>query len=172
YWVVALFYKLFGVSATSERLAIALGAILMIATAFALGRLLYSTEAGLYAALALAIAPRFLMFSRRIMIDVTVAMWMAAALLFFALAEARPNERKRYLILMYVAVGLGVLTKGPAAALRLFLYPGRFRGYVSLVAFSHSRPVACRPRLAAKLTAHRAPASQTRARVSNSGQRQ
>jgi 4-amino-4-deoxy-L-arabinose transferase-like glycosyltransferase len=117
YWVVAVFYKLFGVSATSERLAIALGAILLIATAFALGRLLYSTEAGLYAALALAIAPRFLMFSRRIMIDVYMAMWMAAALLFFALAEARPNERKRYLILMYVAVGLGVLTKGPAAAL-------------------------------------------------------
>src|SRR5947199_3125057 len=110
YWVVALFYKLFGVSATSERLAIALGAILMIATAFALGRLLYSTEAGLYAALALAIAPRFLMFSRRIMIDLYMAMFMAAALLFLALAEARPRERKRYLILMYVAIGLGVIT--------------------------------------------------------------
>src|SRR5437868_2585435 len=117
YWIVAGFYKLFGISATSERLAMALAAIAMMATAFALGRLLFSVEAGLYAALALAIAPRFLMFSRRIMIDVYMAMFMAAALLFFALAEARPNERKRYLILMYVAVGLGVLTKGPAAAL-------------------------------------------------------
>ena len=116
YWVVAAFYRLLGVSATSERLAIALGAILMIAIAFALGRLLDSTEAGLYAALALAIAPRFLMFSRRIMIDVYMAMFMAAALLFLALAEARPRERKRYLILMYVAIGLGVMTKGPAAA--------------------------------------------------------
>src|SRR2546423_7831153 len=56
------------------------------------------------------------MFSRRIMIDVYMAMFMAAALLFFALAEARPRERKRYLILMYVAIGLGVMTKGPAAA--------------------------------------------------------
>src|SRR5947199_5186700 len=116
YWVVVAFYKLLGVSAASERLAIALGASLMIAIAFALGRLLYSSEAGLYAALALAIAPRFLMFSRRIMIDVYMAMFMAAALLFLALAEARPRERKRYLILMYVAIGLGVMTKGPAAA--------------------------------------------------------
>jgi 4-amino-4-deoxy-L-arabinose transferase-like glycosyltransferase len=116
YWIVAAFYKLFGVSATCERLAMALAAMAMIATAFVLGRLLFSTEAGLYAALALAIAPRFLMFSRRIMIDVYMAMFMAAALLFFALAEARPAERRRYLILMYVAVGLGVMTKGPAAA--------------------------------------------------------
>jgi 4-amino-4-deoxy-L-arabinose transferase-like glycosyltransferase len=116
YWVVAALYKIFGVSATWERLAMALAAMIMIWAAFTLGRLLYSTEAGLYAALALAVAPRFLMFSRRIMIDVYVAMLMAAALAFFALAEARPAERKRYLILMYVAVGLGVMTKGPVAA--------------------------------------------------------
>jgi 4-amino-4-deoxy-L-arabinose transferase-like glycosyltransferase len=116
YWIVAAFYKLFGVSAVSERLAMALAAMAMIATAFALGRLLFSLEAGLYAALALAIAPRFMMFSRRIMIDVYTAMFMAAVLLFFAMAEARPNERRRYLTLMYVAIGLGVMTKGPAAA--------------------------------------------------------
>src|SRR5581483_5296247 len=106
YWVVAAFYKVMGVSAASERLAIALGAIIMIAIAFALGRLIYTSEAGLYAALALAIAPR-------IMIDVYMARWMAAALLFFALAETRPRQRTRYLILMYVAIGLGVMTKGP-----------------------------------------------------------
>lgn len=116
YWIVAAFYKLFGVSATSERLAMALAALAMMATAFALGRLLFSTEAGLYAALAIALAPRFLMFSRRIMIDVYMAMFMAAILLFFALAEARPNERRRYLTLMYVAVGLALMTKGPVAA--------------------------------------------------------
>src|SRR5690349_13333940 len=54
YWVVAAFYKIFGVSATWERLAMALAAMAMIWAAFTLGRLLYSTEAGLYAALALA----------------------------------------------------------------------------------------------------------------------
>jgi len=116
YWIVAAFYKLFGVSPTWERLAMAMAAMAMIAIAFVLGRLLFSIEAGLYAAMALAIAPRFLMFSRRIMIDVYMAMFMAAVLLFFALAEARPGERRRYLTLMYVAVGLGVMTKGPVAA--------------------------------------------------------
>jgi 4-amino-4-deoxy-L-arabinose transferase-like glycosyltransferase len=115
YWIVITFYKVFGVSPTSERLAIAMLAMAMIGIAFTLGRLLYSTEAGLYAAIALALAPRFLMFSRRIMIDVAMAMLMAATLALFALAQSRPAERKRYLILMYVAAGLGVMTKGPIA---------------------------------------------------------
>ena len=117
YWVVLPFYRLFGVSEGVERLPIALGALVMILTAFELGRVLSSTEAGLLAALCLTIAPRFLMFSRRILIDVYVAMFMSLALLMFALAETRPARRRAYLLLMYVFVGFGVLTKGPAAAL-------------------------------------------------------
>lgn len=115
YWVVALFYKIFGASETVERLTIALAAMIMIATAFALGREFFSVEAGLIAATGLAIAPRFLMFSRRIMIDVYLAMFMSLALLFFALAESRPQKRRLYLALMYASVGLGIITKGPVA---------------------------------------------------------
>ncbi len=116
YWIVAAFYKAFGVGEATERLAIVLGALLMIAIAYALGRIIYSREAGLLAAIAMAAAPRFLMFSRRIMIDVWVAMFMSAALLLFALAEIYPQKRRTYLALMYGAVGLGVITKGPVAA--------------------------------------------------------
>src|SRR5262249_27738510 len=116
YWIVPASYSVLGVSETSERLVIALAALAMVATAFCLGRLLSGVDAGLYAAIGLAIAPRFLMFSRRIMIDVYMAMFMALALMFFALAEVHPERRRRYLIPMYAAIGLGVLTKGPVAA--------------------------------------------------------
>jgi 4-amino-4-deoxy-L-arabinose transferase-like glycosyltransferase len=116
YWIVAGFYKLFGVSETTERLPLALGAMLMIATAFFLGRAAYSTEAGLLAAIMLATLPRFVMFSRRIMIDVYIAMFMGLTLLFFALAERYPEKRRQFLILMYCSVGLGIMTKGPVAA--------------------------------------------------------
>src|SRR5690349_4191827 len=51
YWVVAAFYKLLGVSEGSERLALAFGAIILMATAFWLARAAYSTEAGLLAAI-------------------------------------------------------------------------------------------------------------------------
>lgn len=116
YWIVALFYKIFGASEPAERLTIALAAMIMIATAFALGRKTFSVEAGLLAAIGLAIAPRFLMFSRRIMIDVYLAMFMSLALLFFVLAENRPEKKRLYLALMYASIGLGIMTKGPVAA--------------------------------------------------------
>ncbi len=41
---------------------------------------------------------------------------MALTLLCFALAERYPERRRLFLLLMYGAVGLGMLTKGPVAA--------------------------------------------------------
>ena len=74
-------------------------------------------------------SPRLLMFSRRIFIDIYISMFMALTLLFFALAERYPARRRLFLVLMYVCVGLGVLTKGPdcglAAGPGLCDLPGR-----------------------------------------------
>jgi 4-amino-4-deoxy-L-arabinose transferase-like glycosyltransferase len=116
YWVVVPFYKLFGVSESTARLPIVLGALAMIATAYGLGTVLFSVEAGLLASIGLAVAPRFMMFSRRILIDVYVSMFMSLALLLYVFAERQPRRRRLYLILMYASIGLGVLTKGPVAA--------------------------------------------------------
>ena len=115
YWEVAAAYHLFGVSEGSERLPIAIGGIVLIATAFGLGRLIGGTEAGLFAGLVLASSPRVLLLARRIIIDVHITMFTGLVLLFFALSETRPQRRRLYLILMYVAAGFGVLTKGPVA---------------------------------------------------------
>jgi 4-amino-4-deoxy-L-arabinose transferase-like glycosyltransferase len=114
YWNVAASYHLFGVSEWSERLPIAIGALVIIGTAFGLGRLLGGTVAGLFAALVLATSPRLVMLARRIIIDIHITMWMGLILLLFALAETRPR-RRFYLCLMYMAAGFGVLTKGPVA---------------------------------------------------------
>jgi len=130
YWIVAGLYRVFGVSVVVERAAITFGAMVLIAAAFLLAfaasphtytdlneRLHHSPlMAALWAALGLAVAPRMLMFARRIFIDIYVSMFMVLSLLFFALAERFPERRRLFLILMYVAVGLGVLTKGPVAA--------------------------------------------------------
>ena len=126
YWNVAASYHLFGISEWSERLPIALGAVVIIGTAFGLGRLLGGTFAGLFAALVLATSPRLMLLARRIIIDIHITMWTGLVLLFFALAETRPQRRRLYLCLMYVAAGFGVLTKGPVAvflpAVVFFIY--------------------------------------------------
>jgi 4-amino-4-deoxy-L-arabinose transferase-like glycosyltransferase len=76
----------------------------------------------------LAAAPRLVMFARRIFIDIWITAFLALTLTFFALSERHPERRRTYLILMYVSVGFGVLTKGPVAialpALAFTLYLG------------------------------------------------
>jgi 4-amino-4-deoxy-L-arabinose transferase-like glycosyltransferase len=120
YWIVAGFYQIFGISVAAERFAIALGGVGLIAVAFVLGwaatarRELAMTTA-LWAALGLAVAPRVVMFSRRIFIDIWISFFAALTLMCFALAERYPERRRTWLVLMYVAAGLGVLTKGPIA---------------------------------------------------------
>lgn len=124
YWIVAAFYRLFGISPGVQRVPIALAALVLIAVAFFLARTASRAgpadpagrmDAAMWAALGLALTPRLLMFSRRIFIDMYITMFMALTLLFFALAERYPAKRRLFLVLMYVSAGLGVLTKGPVA---------------------------------------------------------
>lgn len=115
YWIVAALYHLFGVTVAVERAGIALGAMGVIGSAFLLGLALRSAVTGLLAALLMATAPRMVMFSRRIFIDIWITCFMAFTLACFAMAERYPAHRRAWLIAMYVAMGLGVLTKGPIA---------------------------------------------------------
>lgn len=126
YWIVAAFYKALGVSVWAERVAIATGALGIAAAAFVIARVGWSLRAGWIAALIILSSPRVVFFARRIFIDIWVTLFMSLVLMCFVLAEARPQQRRRYLLLMYAAAGLGVLTKGPVAivlpAIAFFLY--------------------------------------------------
>jgi len=115
YWVVAGLYHLFGVSVTVERFGIALGALGILLAAYLCGRALRSSLTGWLAVLIVITAPRFVMFSRRIFIDIWVTMFMTLSIGCFLLAERHPSRRRLFLGLMYAAIGLGVLTKGPVA---------------------------------------------------------
>ena len=121
YWIVAAFYHAFGVSVGVERLTIALGAMVIIACGAVLGRIAANQlgpagrGAALLAAVGLASLPRLLMLGRRIFIDIWITAFMSLTLVFFALSERFPERRRLFLVLMYVAAGLGMLTKGPVA---------------------------------------------------------
>jgi 4-amino-4-deoxy-L-arabinose transferase-like glycosyltransferase len=115
YWVVAGLYQLFGTSVTTERVGIALGALGILLAAYICGRAVRSPLTGWLAVLIVVTAPRFVMFSRRIFIDIWVTMFMTLTIGCFLLAERYPERRRWWLAAMYAAIGLGVLTKGPVA---------------------------------------------------------
>ena len=148
YWIVAGFYHLFGVSPGVQRIPIAIAALVILAVAFGLAWAAADPanpsspdgttragdrrlEAALWAAAGLAVTPRLLMFARRIFIDIYITMFLALTLLCFALAERLPARRRPFLVLMYLAIGLGVLTKGPVAVvlpgLAVFAYLAVYR---------------------------------------------
>jgi len=116
YWIVAPLYHAFGVSVAVQRMAIAAAALAMIGCVFVLTRAASKDRlAPLLAAAALAANPRFFMFARRILIDVGLTALMTMTLTCFAMAERHSVHRRRWLVAMYVSVGLGVLIKGPVA---------------------------------------------------------
>jgi 4-amino-4-deoxy-L-arabinose transferase-like glycosyltransferase len=122
YWIVGGLYRLFGVSVAVERAAIAAAAMVMLVAVWFIARAASAQPlAPLLATLGLAVGPRFFMFSRRIFVDMAVTAMMTLTLLFFILAERYPARRRLFLVLMYLSVGLGVLTKGPVAAVIPFI---------------------------------------------------
>src|SRR5688572_6644130 len=117
YWIVGGLYQMFGVSLAVERAAIAGAAVIMLIAVWFIARAAsLQPLAPRLATLGLAAGPRFFMFSRRIFVDMAVTAMMTLTLLFFVLAERYPSRRRLFLLLMYVSVGAGVLTKGPVAA--------------------------------------------------------
>jgi 4-amino-4-deoxy-L-arabinose transferase-like glycosyltransferase len=125
YWLVIPFYGAFGVSVASERLANALGTGLIIVLTFLLGRRVFGRREGLWAAAVLSTTPRLTQIAQKSIIDTYLTLFVVAALFFFFVWMSQ--WRRGALILFYLSVGVGVLTKGPIA---LVLSGGVVLGYV------------------------------------------
>ncbi len=131
YWVVGAFYRVFGVSVFWERFPMALLSIGTLLTTFALGRFLFNETAALLGAGVLATSFRFLILSRRLMIDILLLLCLTAALAFF-LIWLKSGRRWAFLGTA-LALGLGFLTKGPVigvavlSILAIVLVQGKFK---------------------------------------------
>lgn len=115
YWLVAVFYQIFGVSVYAERLLMALLACASIWAVYCSGKLLFDRTAALWGAGIFAACFRFLILSRRLLIDVLMLFCVLAALYFF-LRWVRQKSRASFL-LFGLFLGLGFLAKGPVALL-------------------------------------------------------
>jgi len=132
YWGVATSYTLFGVSEWSTRLPLMLGVLAMILSTYGLGRWALGTEGGFDSGLVLATALGPFLFTRFLIPDVAVGLWLTLTFWLFliSLEQTKLGQPKpaRWTCWGLAAVcALNVLTKGliglvfPVGAIGLYL---------------------------------------------------
>lgn len=118
YWLIAIFFQLFGVHDWVARLPMALSAVGLCWLTARIGAWAVSEAVGLYAGVALATCAGLFLFTRILIPDViltltiTLAMW--ALLRALDEAESRP---RLWAGIMAASIGTGLLLKGLIAAL-------------------------------------------------------
>jgi 4-amino-4-deoxy-L-arabinose transferase-like glycosyltransferase len=111
YWSMAASFRCFGVHTWSARLPLALYTLLLLVVVFALGRRCFGDAmAGFYAALVLATSFGLFIFTRILIPDAMVCLWLAIAMLCFWRSLTRPTRATA--AGFAAACALGVLTKG------------------------------------------------------------
>jgi 4-amino-4-deoxy-L-arabinose transferase-like glycosyltransferase len=116
YWLIGISYKAFGPSYGGARLPSVVAAIGVLVIVYLLGVWLYGIRAGLITAAMLASSYLFLSFARMAMSDMLLTLWVTAACACFLVALIGRTPSAGTLVFVgYVALALGVLTKGPVA---------------------------------------------------------
>lgn len=127
YWGVAGSFQIFGVHEWSARLPLILGVLALLVAAYLLGRRIYGERAGFYSALVLVTAIGPYLYTRFLIPDILVGLWLTLGFGFFlrTLEEERPSRLACWGLA--ASIGLNVLTKGliglvfPAAIIGLYL---------------------------------------------------
>ena len=143
YWCTATTFKIFGVHEWSARLPIALGVLALLLVVYRLGRRVYGEEGGFYSALVLATGFGPYIFTRILIPDMAVGLWLAIGFDFFltTLEQSEAGERPSRWMCWGIAatMALNVLTKGliglvfPIGTIFLFLlFTGNLRHLLRL----------------------------------------
>ena len=127
FWGMAIAFKLFGVAAWTARLALHLSVLVLAWFLYQFGRCYLSAQAGFWASVLFLATIGPYLFTRLLIPDVTVGLWIAIALYFFL--EGWQSEKPTLFSCWAIAVviGLNVLTKGligvvfPCAIIFIFL---------------------------------------------------
>ena len=115
YWLIAVTYKLFGISEWSARLPSALAALGCLIVLYRFVRANWSHWESVTSVLILATSMQFFLFARIVIFDMTLTFFTSIALFEFYRATATENRRERLwrCLIMYAAMALATLVKGP-----------------------------------------------------------
>ncbi len=127
YWAMAASFKIFGIHDWSARLPLALGVLALLFLVYFLGRRAFGEAAGFYAALVSGIALGPYLFTRFLIPDVLVGLWLILSLGFFLRTFDGAQPSRFACWGLAASCALNVLTKGliglvfPVAAMGLYL---------------------------------------------------
>ncbi len=121
YWLVALSYRVFGISPEAARLVPAVCVHLTILAVYCLGRRGIGERAALWAAVLLAVAPGYVGVARFLLLDGLLTLCVTTSVLAGFEAVRTGRLKLGWWLLSAVASGLGFLTKGPISEVLLFV---------------------------------------------------
>lgn len=118
YWLVAIAFKLLGLSEWSARLPSALAALGCVVLVYRFARLQSGVREALWSSLILVTSLEFALFSRFVIFDMTLTFFIALGLFSFYAVTKTDNLRsgKFHALTMYAAMAIGTLVKGPVAS--------------------------------------------------------
>jgi 4-amino-4-deoxy-L-arabinose transferase-like glycosyltransferase len=127
YWAVAASFEIFGIHDWSARLPLAIGVLALLVSVYFLGRRVFGENAGFYSALASGIALGPYLFTRFLIPDILVGLWLILSLGFFLHTFEGAEPSRLACWGLTASCALNLLTKGliglvfPVAAISLYL---------------------------------------------------
>jgi 4-amino-4-deoxy-L-arabinose transferase-like glycosyltransferase len=121
YWLVALSYRVCGVSPAAARLVPALCVHLTILAVYLIGRRSLGERAAFWAAVLLSVAPGYVCIARLLLLDGLLTLCVTLSVLCGYEAVRTGRLKPAWWIGAALASGLGFLTKGPISEVLLFV---------------------------------------------------
>jgi 4-amino-4-deoxy-L-arabinose transferase-like glycosyltransferase len=112
YWGMAASYKVFGATDWAARLPLCVGVLGLLLAAWAVGRHYFDDAAGLYAALAMGLSFGPYIYTRILIPDILVALWLLLGVHCFLLSFEGERPSRVACWGLALSAALNVLTKG------------------------------------------------------------
>ena len=117
FWLVASSFKLAGLHEWSARAPSAWMGLCLLLLSWFLARRMFGDSTAMRAGVIIATAPLVMVFSRLVIFDMTLAFFVTLAMASYWLAQAAEFRRPWLDVLMFLAMGLATITKGPVGFL-------------------------------------------------------
>ncbi len=136
YWLIALSFKLFGLTELAARLVPALFAAGGLTFLYWFAKVVADKTTALAAVVILGTSVEYVMLAKLIITDMVFFWFNSLALALFYLGYGRWRGTKKWYLAMYVCLALAVLTKGPVGLLLpglvMIIYIGLERNWSEL----------------------------------------